>query len=73
MKHLIFAVNTAFLALVISACSHRPPFHKPEIKPIECDSICHIIRNPNGVQVKIVEKDEALRQLDLPVCHFEGC
>ena len=27
----------------------------------------------NAVIVKIIDRNEALRQIDMPTCHFKGC
>lgn len=60
MKHLIFLINTSLIALVISACTPNP--HRT-IQAYDSESVI----------VKIIDRDEALRQLDMPTCHFEGC
>lgn len=51
MKHLIFAVNTAFLALAISACTPNP--HRT-IQTYDS----------NAVIIKIINHDEALRKIN---------
>lgn len=60
MKRIILLINTSLIALAISACSHNP--HRT-IEAYDSESVI----------VKIINHDEALRQLDLPTCHFEGC
>lgn len=59
-KSKFVTVTAVILSLIISACSHNP--HRTIEK-----------YDSNAVIVKIMNHDEALRQLDLPACHFEGC
>lgn len=62
--------STALIALImLTACSHRPHYQRD----ILADIIARDAYDRKQTQVTIVDRDVALRQLDMPTCHFKGC
>lgn len=61
---------TALIALImLTACNARQPYKRD----IVADIIAQDEYNRQQTQVTIVDRDVALRQIDMPTCHFEGC
>lgn len=59
MKKLFFTAFTLIITLMISACSPNQYHNKKHTS--------------NEIIINIINHDNALRQIDMPICHFEGC
>lgn len=66
-----YTIITALIML--TACAKDPQGLRTPQRDVVADIIAQDEYNRQQTQVTIVDRDVALRQLDMPTCHFEEC